>query len=395
MKGVSMTRRGRKLRLDLESEYWLLLAAGVGTVEACRIVGVGRKTGYRWRAEHGGVPPAKVAEDARSNRYLSLLERQRIATLHERGLSIRTIADRLGRAASTISRELRRNVRPHDRGCYDADLAHARARQRARRLRRARLILDSELRAMVQAKLELDWSPVQIAVWLRSTFPHRRGWHVSHETIYQALYHAGKGGLSRELTRRLRTGRPLRTRRRRPDQRRCRFVAPATLIEHRPSAAHERKRVGDWEGDLIVGRGGRSAIATLVDRRSRYVRLVHLPGNRTADTVRDALIDTFSSIPETVRWTLTWDQGAEMAHHEQIATLLRQGVFFAHPGCPCQRGTNENTNGLARQYFPKNTDLAAHTPHDLRVVEERLNTRPRQTLGWHTPAEVFTAALAP
>lgn len=294
-----MARRGAKRRLDLESEYWLLLAAGVGTVEACRLVGIGRKTGYRWRAENGGVPPSRLAEKARSNRYLSLLERQRIATLRERGLSIRAIAERLGRAASTVSRELRRNVRRHDGGVYDADLAHARARQRARRLRPARLITDPELRAAVQAKLEVEWSPAQIAAWLRMTFPNRTGWHVCHETIYQALYHAGKGGLRRELTRRLRTGRPLRKRRRRPDQRRCRFVAPAALIEHRPVEAHERSRVGDWEADLIVGRGGRSAIATLVDRSSRYLRLVHLPGNRTADTVRDALTKPSAAFPIT------------------------------------------------------------------------------------------------
>jgi len=242
-----MARRGRKRRLDLESEYWLLLAAGVGTVQACRVVGIGRKTGYRWRAGNGGVPPVRLAEDARSNRYLSLLERQRIATLRERGLSVGVIVARLGRAASTVSRELRRNVLPHDCGCYDADLAHARARQRARRLRPARLITDPELRAVIQAKLEVEWSPAQIAVWLRVEFPDRRRWHVSHETIYQALYHCGKGGLSRQLTQRLRTGRPLRKRRRRADQRRCRFVAPARLIEHRPPAAHERTRVGDWE----------------------------------------------------------------------------------------------------------------------------------------------------
>jgi IS30 family transposase len=188
---------------------------GIGTVQACRLVGITRKTGYRWRAENGGIPPARLAETARSNRYLSLLERQRIATLRGQGLGVREIARRLDRSPATVSRELRRNVRPHDKA-YDGDLAHARARQRSRRPRRARLALDAELRDLIQVKLELEWSPEQIAAWLRQAFPHRRAWHVCHETIYQALYHGGRGGgLRRELTRRLRTGRPLRKRRRR------------------------------------------------------------------------------------------------------------------------------------------------------------------------------------
>jgi IS30 family transposase len=362
-------------------------------VEACQIVGIGRKTGYRWRAENGGLPPALVAEDARSSRYLSGVERRRIATLRAQKHSIREIARRLGRNASTVSRELRRNVRPHDR-CYDADLAHARARQRARRPRRARLITDTQLRAEVQAKLELEWSPEQIANHLRTAFPDRTGWHVCHETIYQALYNGGKGGLSRTLTRRLRTGRALRKRRRRPDQRRSRFVTPAQLIDHRPPVVCTRTRIGDWEGDLIIGRGNQSAIATLVDRTTRYLRLVHLPGNHNAETVRDALVANLGALPKLARLTLTWDQGSELALHSEIAAILGEGVFFAHPGSPWQRGTNENTNGLIRQYFPKRTDLSIHTPEDLARIERRLNTRPRKTLGWRTPSDLFHAALA-
>jgi transposase, IS30 family len=213
-----MARRGRKRRLDAETLYWQLVLSGVGTVEACLAAGIGRKTGYRWRAEHGGVPPARLAEDARSNRYLSLLERQRIATLHRDGLGVRAIAEQLDRAPSTISRELRRNRLPHDRG-YDGDLAHSRARDRTRRPRRGRLFTDGELRAVVQAKLELEWSPEQIAAWLRVTFPDQLLWHVCHETIYQALYCGGNSGLHRQLTQRLRTGRPLRKRRRRAMER--------------------------------------------------------------------------------------------------------------------------------------------------------------------------------
>jgi transposase, IS30 family len=393
MRGVLMARRGRKRRLETESLYWQLIVSGVGTVQACQEAGIGRKTGYRWRAENGGLPPGRVAEDARSGRYLSRLERQRIATLHRQGLGVRAIAERLGRAPSTVSRELRRNIRPHDQGCYDGDLAHARARERARRPRRARLLEDAGLRAEVQVKLELEWSPEQIAAHLRRAYPGRPGWHVCHETIYQALYHGGKGGLNRQLTKKLRTGRPLRKRRRRPNQRSPRFIAPAVLIDHRPGDALLRARIGDWEGDLIIGRGSQSAIGTVVDRASRYLRLVHLPASHDAEAVRDGLISVLASLPEAARITLTWDQGSEMACHDQIAPLLSEGVFFAHPASPWQRGTNENTNGLLRQYFPKRTDLSLHTAEDLRAVEDRLNNRPRKTLGWRTPADMFTASL--
>jgi transposase, IS30 family len=388
-----MARRGRKRRLELETRYWQLLLSGMGTFKACEIVGIGRKTGYRWRAENGGLPPARLAETARSGRYLSRLERQRIATLHRQGLGVRLIAERLGRAPSTVSRELRRNMRPHDQGIYDGDLAHARARERARRQRCGRLLDDAGLRAEVQAKLELEWSPEQIAAHLRRAYPDRPAWHVCHETIYQALYHGGKGGLNRQLTKKLRTGRPLRRRRRRPSQRQARFTAPAVLIDHRPGDAALRLRIGDWEGDLIIGRSSQSAIGTLVDRTSRYLRLIHLPASHDAQAVRDGLIGVLASLPEAARLTLTWDQGSEMACHDQIASLLRDGVFFAHPASPWQRGTNENTNGLLRQYFPKRTDLSIHTAADLRAVEDRLNNRPRKTLGWRTPAEIFAASL--
>jgi IS30 family transposase len=199
--------------------------------------------------------------------------------------------------------------------------------------------------------------------------------------------------LSRQLTKRLRTGRPLRKRRRRPNQRTPRFTAPAVLIDHRPGDAALRTRIGDWEGDLIIGRSSHSAIGTLVDRASRYVRLIHLPACHDAQAVRDGLIEILASLPEAARITLTWDQGSEMAFHDQVAPLLREGVFFAHPASPWQRGSNENTNGLLRQYFPKRTDLSIHTTADLHTVEDRLNNRPRKTLGWRTPAEIFDAAL--
>ena len=388
-----MGRRGRKRQLGRESEYWQLLQSGVGTVQACREIGVGRKTGYRWRAESGGIPPVRLAEPFLSSRYLSLLERQRIATLRGQGQGVREIARRIGRSPSTVSRELQRNLSPHDRDLYDADLAHARARERARRLRRARLAQDAQLRDEVQAKLELEWSPEQIAAWLRATYPERVSWHVCHETIYQGLYHGGKGGLRRELTRRLRTGRPLRKRRRRPDQRATRFVAPARLIDHRPPIVEQRVRIGDWEGDLIVGRGNHSAIGTLVDRTSRYIKLVHLPGARGAIDLQAAMANVMATMPAQAWRTLTWDQGSEMARHDRIALGFLDGIYFAHPGSPWQRGSNENANGLLRQYFPKRTDLSVHGPDILKAVEDRLNNRPRKTLGWQTPAQIFEAVI--
>jgi IS30 family transposase len=387
-----MGRRGRKRRLDVESEYWRLVLSGVGTVEACKRLGIGRKTGYRWRAENGGLPPAALGEGVRSQRYPSLLERQRIASLRRDGLGVREIARELGRSPSTISRELGRNTAAHDRS-YDGDLAHARARERLRRPRRGRLLVDEELRAQVEAKLELEWSPEQIAGWLRTTFPDRRDWHVCHETIYQALYLGGRGGLRRQLTRRLRTGRPLRKRRRRATERRTRFVTPGRLIDQRPDIVLRRERIGDWEGDLIVGRCNRSAIATLVDRHSRYVHPVGLPHGHEAGAVRDALIAALAELPIAARHTLTWDQGCELAHHGHIGEHLQQGVFFAYPASPWLRGTNENTNGLLRQYFPKGSDLSVHGAEELRRVQDRLNNRPRKTLGWRTPAEVFNEAM--
>jgi IS30 family transposase len=255
------------------------------------------------------------------------------------------------------------------------------------------LAADDELRLLVQTKLELEWSPEQISAWLRLEHPDRRDWHVCHETIYQAIYERRRGGLSRQVAARLRTGRPLRKRRRRPLQRTPRFARPGKTIEHRPAVVEARLRIGDWEGDLIIGRHSRSAIGTLVDRRSRYLRLVHLPGRHGADELRDALFALLDQVPAAARRSLTWDQGGEMAFHDELAHLFTDGIYFAHPGRPWQRGSNENTNGLIRQYFPKMSDLSRFTADDLADVERRLNTRPRKILGWQTPDDVFHAQL--
>lgn len=214
-----------------------------------------------------------------------------------------------------------------------------------------------------------------------------------HETIYQGLYSPGKSGLSRQLTTRLRTGRSLRTRRRR-QVRTPRYRIPSMLIDERPLVVDARARIGDWEGDLIVGGGGGSAIGTLVDRHSRMVLLVHLPHGHNADQMRDGLRHAFGRLRPAERLTLTWDQGSEMAAHDGIQDLFAEGVYFAHPGAPWQRGTNENTNGLLRQYFPKGSDLSRHDAEALKSVEDRLNNRPRKILGWRTPAQVHTDAVS-
>jgi IS30 family transposase len=216
---------------------------------------------------------------------------------------------------------------------------------------------------------------------------------VCHETIYQAVYYGGKCGLSRTLTKRLRTGRPLRKRRRRINQRTIRFIEPAVLIDARPPVIELRSRVGDWEGDLIVGRMSKSAIGTLVDRTSRLVRLVHLPAGHAAEAFVDAVVPVLATLPDAARLSLTWDQGCEMARHDLLARHFSDGVYFARPASPWQRGTNENTNGLLRQYFPKGTGLRRFTAADLTRAENLLNHRPRRVLRWRTPAEVFSQGM--
>jgi transposase, IS30 family len=392
-----MGRPGRKRRLVLEDEYWKLIRAGVGTVEACRRLGIGRTTGYYWRAQRGGLPRTVLAEDSRSGRFLSLAERERIAVLREQGYGVRDIARRLGRSPSTISRELRRNMTGGDDGAYRPGLAHSRARERARRTRTGIFARLPELRSAVQAKLELQWSPEQIAAWLRRAYPARPEWHVCHETIYQGLYFGGADGLSRQLTRHLRTGRALRRPRRASTAREPRFTTISMSIRDRPPAVLERSRVGDFEGDLIVGSHGRSVIGTLVDRNSRYLRLVHVPtglrdpGWRGGLAFATALAAAVTGLPARTRLSLTWDQGVEMARHDLVAHLFPDGVYFADAGRPWQRGTNENTNGLLRQYLPRSADLSTFTRDDLDRIERLMNNRPRKTLGWATPAQVFAA----
>lgn len=382
-----MARRGRKRNLEKERLYWDLLASGLGTVEACRQVGIGRRTGLRWRRENGGVRPRRrVVEPAplaTGRQHLSLFERERIQTLASQGAGVREIARRLGRCPSTISRELRRTG---DGDAYEAGAAHQHAVRLARRHRRSKLAADVWLHEFVQDKLEQEWSPEQISGYLATHHPEHS---VSPETIYQGLYLPHRGALRRDLASRMRTGRTLCQPHRRTAKRTTRFIDPGRLIDDRPAEADDRAVAGHWEGDLITGAHNVTAIGTLVERTSGYVQLVQLPDDHTAAAVCPAVAAALAPLPALMRRSLTWDQGSELAEHARITAVLDHGVFFAHPGSPWQRGSNENANGLLRQCFPKGSDLAVHTVADLRAVQERLSSRPRKRHGWRTPAEIY------
>jgi IS30 family transposase len=350
------------------------------------------------------MPMVELCEPV--GRYLSFAEREDIMVWRAQGVGVREIGRRLGRAASTISRELGRNgatrgVR-RDRGGdvkprYRASLAQARADQRACRPKPARLAREAgrrRLRWRVLAGLRLRWSPRQIAVRLRLDFPDDPEMWVSHETIYQALYVQGRGALRRELTTALRTGRAIRKPRRRADQRRTRGRTDMVMISERPAEADDRAVPGHWEGDLIMGKGNRSAIGTLVERSTRYVMLLHLGDGTDAAAVRDAMLAAITTLPEHLWRSLTWDQGKEMARHHEITLAADLPIYFCDPHSPWQRGSNENTNGLLRQYFPKGTDLSVHTPQHLDAVAVQLNGRPRKTLNYKTPAETLNQLLS-
>lgn len=382
-------------------EFARLIARGVSSSEACRIVGINRRTGKRWR--HGRTitsssgrrlhyPPVINAPKREiSPRYLSEDERIVIGDRHRAGCTVQAIGEELGRSASTISRELRRNTDPVS-GQYRPFAAQRMAVDRRARPRVGKIARDPVLGRFVADKLQQRWSPEQISRAVRQQFPDSPERHVVHETIYQAVYRPDLGGLPRELPR-LRTGRRRRKRRRCPQERRAGGLVGMTMIDQRPAEAADRSVGGHWEGDLILGTGNRSAIGTLVDRSSRFTILLHLPGRHTAEAVRDALITAFCELPARLRRSLTWDQGKEMALHAEIARALGMPVYFCDKASPWQRPSNENTNGLLRQYFPKGTDLRAHDADQLAAVSAELNTRPRKSLGWATPADQLRAFL--
>jgi len=377
-----------------------------------------------------------------SGRYLSFAEREEIAILHSQKCGVCEIARRLGRAASTISRELRRNAATRNGDLeYRATTAQWHADRSACRLKPSKLATNDNLRHYVQDRLSgviasakgvkisgpmvtwkgrrsglrqhrrwaAAWSPEQIACRLPLDFPDDEEMRISHEAIYQALYVQGRGALRRELTACLRTGRALRMPRARLRGRGKSFVSPEIMISERPGEADDRAVPGHWEGDLILGLRS-SAIGTLVERTTRFTILLHLPrmdghgdiarvkngpalAGHGAEAVRDAITATIALLPEQLRRSLTWDQGAEMAQHATLRIDTGLRVYFCDPQSPWQRGTNENTNGLLRQYFPKGTDLSTHSAEDLEAVARTLNTRPRKSLNWRTPAEALDQHL--
>ena len=385
----SRQRRHRYWRVpdDLRARVLELAARGVSHKRIAGEVGVSlstihrllRPTGYVVRPEQWQVSEAR----------LSLEQRIEIGLGLQRGESYRLVGERIGRASSTICREVNRNG---GRGRYRALRAHRRAHACARRPKPTKLAASPVLRQRVSGGLERLWSPEQIAQQLRVDFGDDTTMTVSHETIYKSLYVQGRGELRRELARCLRSGRAKRRPRAR-QQIRGR-IPDMVMISERPAEAADRAVPGHWEGDLILGKGGRSAIGTLVERSSRYVMLLHLPDGKSAVEVRDAMEATIKTLPASLRRSLTWDQGHEMFEHVSFTLDTGVQVYFCDPHSPWQRGSNENTNGLLRQYFPKGTDLSVHSAKRLREVADSLNTRPRKTLGWKTPAEKLAEFVA-
>ncbi len=336
---------------------------------------------------HGGIAPP---ERRRAARVLSLGEREEISRGLVAGDSLRGIAKRLDRAPSTVSREIHRHGAT---ASYRAAVADGEAWENARRPKSCRLAIHPELRRLVEAKLRGDWSPEQISAWLVKTYPDDPGMRVSHETIYRTLYVQTRGALKKELTAHLRRSNGARRNRKakRFGLGRAQIVG-AVPISARPPEASDRAVPGHWEGDLLAG-NKQSHIATLVERKSRFVMLVKLPA-RDTETVVKSLARRIRRLPKRLRQTLTWDRGLEMASHKSFTVATDVQVYFCDPSSPWQRGSNENTNGLLRQYFPKGKDLSNVTQRQLDIVERKLNTRPRETLGWQTPAEVMAAAVA-
>jgi IS30 family transposase len=429
------------LRRDVERLFWREIARGLTSENAAIAVGASQAAGGRWFRERGGMPSFMLA--SLTGRYLSFPEREEIAVLKAQGVGVREIARRLGRDPSTISRELRRNAATRGgRLDYRASVAQWKAELLALRPKTVKLVANERLCEYVQERLSgqvrrpdgtpvpgpvtarwkgrnkprrqdrrwaTAWSPEQISHRLQVDFPDDESMRISHEAIYQALYVQSRGALKRELVACLRTGRALRVPRARVGGRGKGFVSDEIMISQRPAEVADRAVPGHWEGDLILGLRS-SAIGTLVERTSRFTMLLHLPaldgrdGPRVkngpaltghgAEAVRDAIAAAIVTLPQQLRRSLTWDQGAELAQHARLRIETGLEVYFCDPQSPWQRGTNENTNGLLRQYFPRGTDLARHGADDLAAVAAALNTRPRKTLGWRTPAEVLDEYLA-
>ncbi len=387
------------LVLDVERErVWEAVRAGAHLRDAAESVGVSYDAARGWLRDCGGVipPPSRAGRPGCAYRRLTVTDRETIGLMLAAKHTLTEIAKELGVSTSTISRERARHATR--KGVYRPLHAQARAEATARTAHRRprKLSQPGPLRRYVVAGLKQDWSPQEISYRLRREHPDDPLMRVSAETIYQSLFVQARGSLKRELTAHLRTQRTRRhSQNRRQEAAACgrgRLVGTIS-ISQRPAEAEDRSVPGHWEGDLIVGANNASAIGTLVERTTRYVMLIHLPGRRTALEFYQALTPTIAALPEELRRSLTWDNGKEMAMHHRIATEADMPIYFADPHSPWQRGSNENTNGLLRQYFPKGTSLRRHTPDDLAAVARKLNGRPRKTLDWRTPAEALNDIL--
>ena len=429
------------LRREVERLFWREIVKGSTSEDAAVAVGASQAAGSRWFRERGGMPLFMLA--SLTGRYLSFPEREELAMLRARGVGVREIARRLGRSPSTISRELRRNAATRGGKLeYRPSVAQWKAELFARRPKKAKLAENGQLREYVQERLSghvcghdgtpvpgpvtapwkgrnkprrcdrrwaCAWSPEQISQRLKVDFPDDESMRISHEAIYQALYVQSRGALRRELVTCLRTGRALRVPRSRARQRPSGHVTSEVMIDKRPTEVADRTVPGHWEGDLIIGTK-RSAIGTLVERTTRFTMLLHLPRMKGygvearvkngpalagygAEAMRDAIAVRMTTLPEQLRRSLTWDRGKELAQHVQLRVDTGLAIYFADPYSPWQRGTNENTNGLLRQYFPKGTDLSRWSAGEIEAVAGALNGRPRKTLGWKTPAEALAEQL--
>jgi IS30 family transposase len=374
---------------EVVQPFWAALQRGEFIADAAVAVGTYRKQGTRWVAACGGVRPRRGRN--LKGRCLTFAEREEIALARARGETIRAIARRLGRSPSTVSRELRRNADRRDGG-YRATTAHALAHERASRPKPAKLATNLALREIVQDDLTRRFSPEQIAGRLRRRFPEQPEMWVSAETIYQSLYVQSRGALRRELARYLRTGRALRKPGRQPGQRKNR-IPDMVNISERPPEADERRVPGHWEGDLLIGKRNQTAVGTLVERSSGFAMLVPLPDGYKPEHVAPALARKVQTLPAALRRSLTWDQGPEMRDWKHVHVDAGIDVFFCDPHAPWQRGSNENTNGLLRQYFPKGFDFSTVTEAEIDAVADELNERPRRRFGFATPTEQLAELL--
>ncbi|GAB2904837.1 IS30-like element ISBlo4 family transposase [Neomicrococcus lactis] len=412
--GLKTIRRGARQR----EEFVRLRAQGMSRREATELVGIHPSTAKDWdngvrkngngrvypdgrvvnyksgvttythiagQHQTSASPSLRALEQQIDARFLSMTEREEIYAMTVAGHSYRQIAVKLQRSPSTISREVRRNCSIG--GAYYPHTAHRQAVARRSRPKEAKLARPGRLRDYVAYGLRLGWSPEQVCRRMVADHPDDLEMQVCQETVYQSIYLQARGGLKREVTQALRSGRARRKPQKKIDERQPRFRDGMINISERPATVEDRAVPGHWEGDLIMGAGNLSAIGTLVERTTRFVMLVHLPRDHTAQTVRDGLINTMLKLPEALRGSLTWDQGIEMALHKSFSAATDMDVYFCDPHSPWQRGSNENTNGLLRQYFPKSTDLSQYGPEDLEQVAILLNGRPRKSLDWKTPAE--------